>query len=334
LASIAETWLRGLERGVVAGLAINELSPVPLHTVDIVFASDRAFIPFTAVAISSVLDNYRDPRPLRVFLLLTDPLTPLDRVRLRSLRRLHDFELVEIPVDVERFRVLNLPNERITVTTYARLVMHEVLPTCIDRIVFLDGDLVVVGNVAELYDLPLDGDALFAGVEDSLDRNELWGLPPGAPQINCGVLLANLSLMRSIDFSAQCSAWLANNAQELTLGDQQVIAAFHERNLRIDMRWNVHGKMWQPGWAKTRGLDQSLQEALMAKPAIIHYAGRFKPWLTGEHPASHAWWRYAATSPFAAELKSHRLPWWVRLRRWMKRTKRRIRPRKRALITI
>src|SRR3546814_19075940 len=63
--------------------------------------------------------------------------------------------------------------------------MHHMLPAHVQRIFYLDSDIVVRKCLSEIYDIDLDG-YLFAGVEDSLSLhyNRKFGLPETAAHIN------------------------------------------------------------------------------------------------------------------------------------------------------
>src|SRR3546814_5205985 len=106
------------------------------------------------------------------------------------------FTLHNIVVDARQFEnVRTTPG--ITLATYYRLVMHHMLPAHVQRIFYLDSDIVVRKCLSEIYDIDLDG-YLFAGVEDSLSLhyNRKFGLPETAAHINAGVTLVNLEAVR------------------------------------------------------------------------------------------------------------------------------------------
>src|SRR3546814_17947708 len=81
----------------------------------------------------------------------------------------------------------------LTLATYYRLVMHHMLPAHVQRIFYLDSDIVLRKCLSEIYDIDLDG-YLFAGVEDSLSLhyNRKFGLPETAAHINAGVTLVTI----------------------------------------------------------------------------------------------------------------------------------------------
>src|SRR3546814_18045988 len=106
--------------------------------------------------------------------------------KIEELKRIRDFTLHNIVVDARQFEnVRTTPG--ITLATYYRLVMHHMLPAHVQRIFYLDSDIVVRKCLSEIYDIDIDG-YLFAGVEDSLSLhyNRKFGLLETAAHINAG----------------------------------------------------------------------------------------------------------------------------------------------------
>src|SRR3546814_19149519 len=76
--------------------------------------------------------------------------------KIEELKRIRDFTLHNIVVDARQFEnVRTTPG--ITLATYYRLVMHHMLPAHVQRIFYLDSDIVVRKCLSEIYDIDLDG---------------------------------------------------------------------------------------------------------------------------------------------------------------------------------
>ncbi len=194
-----------------------------LNSVNVVFGSDRPFLPYTAVALQSLLSNYKDHRNLRIFLLVDQPLSDDDQRRFESLTAGRPFELNVIVADASAFKNIRTTNG-ITTPTYYRLYMHLLLPPDVDKAIWLDGDVIVRSDISELFDIEM-GDTLFAGVEDTLSNRyrRQFNLEATAKHINCGVLVSNVSGMRRFDFLRKIEDFITDNKYIITLGDQQII---------------------------------------------------------------------------------------------------------------
>ena len=226
--------------------------PFQSNFVDVVLASDGKFLPYTAVTIASVLKNYRDPRRLRIFLLLNEGMSEPDRNPYQALKKILDFDLIEVPTDPSEFADIWLPRQ-ITVATFSRMFVAQLLPADVTRIVYLDSDVLVLDFVSKLYDVTLDQNILIAGVQDasSLEYIRDYGLPLAAPHINAGVMVVNLDLMRRIEFAQKVNEYLAVMGRRLALGDQQIFnSVFYDKITYVPLQWNMHGRIYLKGWAE------------------------------------------------------------------------------------
>jgi lipopolysaccharide biosynthesis glycosyltransferase len=272
--------------------------------VNVVFSADRNFLPHFATSLASLLASRRDPRPLNVYLLTDDDFTAEDQKRIESLGSIKPFAFHSIRVDASMYSGIKT-TVGITVATYNRLFMDALLPSHVGRVLYLDSDLIVLGDIADIYDLSMDG-LLFRGVEDStgIYWKSRFAQPEDSRHINAGVMLCNVELMRSIGFDESIRKYLDVHRYRIVLGDQQIInEAFHDRIGPLPLRWNVHGSLFDPAWVQSKvGVDNSysLAEATAAAsdPAIIHYTYKRKPWMSLEHPRAQQWHHYNKMTPY------------------------------------
>lgn len=278
-------------------------------TLDLVFASDWKYLRYTAVTLASILKNYRGVQPIRVFILIDKAMRDGDVHKFDALKQIHSFDLHQIPVDASSFEKIRT-SAGISVATYYRLVMHNLLPADAKKVLYLDSDLIIQESIDELYNIPFDG-ALFAGVEDSisLTYNRKFGIPHTGKHINAGVLLVNVDLMRNIDFDHLIERYLDANRYRIVLGDQQIITELFFNSIKyVPVKWNVHGSMFKDGWVEGYvGVQNNMvkAEAIAAikDPAIIHYTLRRKPWISMEHAKSEIWYEYLSLTPYSEDIQ-------------------------------
>lgn len=160
------------------------------------------------------------------------------------------------------------------------LLLPHLLPN-LDRILFLDADLLVLDDLAGLWEVSL-GDCVLAAVQDpaiplcssprGVKHTGQLGIPVNAPYFNAGVMLIQLNEWRKWDVSNRAFAYLRHAGGRLDFLHQEALnAAVWNNWLRLDPRWNVPGSLagrrCKP--AEVSGDDNA---------AIVHFAGRFKPW--------------------------------------------------------
>jgi lipopolysaccharide biosynthesis glycosyltransferase len=181
-------------------------------------------------------------------------------------------------------RIAGLPTKDFTrKATWYRIFLPELLPD-VDRILYLDADLIVLDEVAPLWQLDLDGRWLGA-VTNVFQHNHLHrpaelGLAGPEVYFNAGVLLMNLGEMRRDSCSDALLDYAVRNAELIEWRDQDALnVVLGERRLALHPRWNLmNSALLFPSAAEVYGRDV-LEEA-RARPAIRHFEGpdANKPW--------------------------------------------------------
>lgn len=168
---------------------------------------------------------------------------------------------------------------------YYRIFAAQVLPSELDRVLYLDPDVLAINPVEKLYATPM-GDALFAAcshVHASLRKlNELrLGMKKDAPYINSGVMLLNLSRLRREQRPETVQEWLAEH-KSLFLPDQDVISTLYgDRILLLDaLQYNLGEKFYLSCRLRPRSVGEGRPDLAWVRQntVLIHYCGRNKPW--------------------------------------------------------
>ncbi|MEX2693385.1 glycosyltransferase [Rhizobium mongolense] len=277
------------------------MSTLPIN---LVFASDNNFLKYTATTLLSVLQTMKTNRALSVYILTDRPLGSARLEKVERLKKVRDFNLFNLIVDASQFQNIRT-TPGISLATFYRLRMHEVLPSHTTRALYLDSDVIVRTCISALYDTDMQG-ALFAGVQDSLSYAyaEKFGFDRRAPHINAGVTVVDVAALRKADFNHRVDTYLAQHRYLITLGDQQIInCAFNKEIRYVPATWNVHGSMFDKAWrTKNIGINNSFTlaeiEAAVNDPGIVHYTFKRKPWVSIEHPKAWEWWNVAVKTPF------------------------------------
>ncbi|HYJ22165.1 MAG TPA: glycosyltransferase family 8 protein [Solirubrobacterales bacterium] len=178
-----------------------------------------------------------------------------------------------------------------------RLLLPRLLPD-LDRVLYLDCDIVVTASLRPLWETDLDG-ALLGAVRDAgspfpagplgTDWRGL-GLDPATPYFNTGMLLIPLEEWRRQEVSERALSLLRR--RQPRWGDQDGLNAVVDgRWVELPRRWNL-----QSPDALGTGLAWALWredvELALRDPAVVHYTDRDKPWMAGcEHPLAQHWYR-------------------------------------------
>lgn len=286
--------------------------------VPVVFAADNNYVPMLTTTISSMLRNANPERFYDVVVLTRDisgdnraeMSTYLEALAPHVKLRFHNVAPV-----IDRYD-LATSNEHISVETYYRFLVPSVLPFY-DKVLYLDSDLIVEGDVAELFDTEL-GDNLLGAVSDvdylgNLNMsdgarlaytNKVLKMADPYRYFQAGVLLLNTHAMREAYSTEQ---WLQfASAPDYIYDDQDVLNAHCEGRVRyLDPSWNVmHDCGARVGNVFSFAPAKTYQTYLAARsnPRIRHYAGFEKPWNTAGCDWAEHYWRYARETPFYERL--------------------------------
>ena len=264
---------------------------------DLVVACDQAFAQHLAVMLCSLVDTNPD-QAFRVFVLSDLPDATYERVA--GVVRDRDLELVRIPIDAARYRALPT-TEFWSNAIYFRLAIGELLPPDVDRVLYLDCDILVRGPIAELWRLDLEGNVI-AAVEDRgfFDHQKL-GFPHNAPYFNSGVMFVDLARWRAEDIGGQTRRFLENHRHRVTNPDQCALnTILIGRWLVLDRTWNFQTNLFcdyrPPDWLYK--IDpRKLPDLYNA--TIVHFSAQSKPWhYLNDHPLKHRYWDYLERTPW------------------------------------
>ena len=167
---------------------------------------------------------------------------------------------------------------------YYRLLAAQYLPEEMDRILYLDPDMLVINPLRPLYETDL-GDHLYAAcihkglVNISKPVNQVrLSTYETEGYYNSGMLLMNLPAIRESVHAEEIFAYVKKNRQLLVLPDQDILNALYgDRITPVDEAlWNYNaGKYSEYLIASAGEIDMNW---IMHNTAILHYCGKRKPW--------------------------------------------------------
>ncbi|MCC8067516.1 MAG: glycosyltransferase family 8 protein [Clostridiales bacterium] len=184
-----------------------------------------------------------------------------------------------------------------TLTIYYRLFIADRFPEY-DKGIYLDSDIVVPGDISELYQIELGENLIGActdrsivSVPELVDYVENAVGTPIDRYINSGILLMNLKKMRQTDFCGHFLRLLHTFHFDCIAPDQDYINAMCSGKIvYLDETWDA---MPPEGGAGVLELE---------KPNLIHYNLFQKPWCYDNIPYEEYFWYYAKKSPFYPDI--------------------------------
>ncbi len=287
------------------------------------FAADRAYLPHTAAMLRSMLDHAAPDRQLNLFFLYTD-VDPVDRALLaevtatRPRTALH-FINAGNPFATSYRSASRAPSN----ATYNRFLLFDLLPG-LDRLMYVDVDMIFRGDIATIWDTDMAGAPLGA-VTDYIMTRTLTGptptVQPGIPDMgtyqrevlgmsdaqiagyfNAGLLLFDFTAMEDVGQVGRDLMQMAQTGKYM-FRDQDILNSyFKDRVFHLPPAFNAFNTR-PDGYDRVPGPNHAAAMAGRADPLIIHYAaGDHKPW--NGHAISQAqhYWAALAQTPFYPEV--------------------------------
>ncbi|KAI5617959.1 glycosyltransferase 8 domain-containing protein 2 [Silurus asotus] len=178
------------------------------------------------------------------------------------------------------------------------------------RIIYLDDDIIVQGDIQELYRTKLQPGhaAAFASDCDLPDTHEMvrsvglqtsymgfldyrkqaiqkLGINPNDCSFNPGVFVADIDEWKKQKITMQLEKWMSENFKENLYSSAMaggvatppILIVFHNKYTTIDPKWHVRHLGWSP--------DTHYPHSVLQEAKLLHWNGRYKPW---DYPCVHA----------------------------------------------
>lgn len=265
--------------------------------IPIFFSTDDHYIPYLDVAIASLIANASGDFQYRIIVLNTG----LDPGNIAKVKKNEcpgvAIEFVDISRRLEKIKSYFKNVYHFSVVTYYRLFIASLFPQY-DKIVYLDCDIVVLGDISELYHTPLGDNILGAAPEQYVQNTGEFrryaqvalGVDPDG-YVNAGVLIMNLDAFRKNRIEEKFVKLITEYEFDLLDPDQAY--------LNYLCRGKIH--ILPNGWNK-----EPMPLACEGEKNIVHYALYKKPWQYDDVQDGEYFWTYAKKSPFYQEILQNR----------------------------
>ena len=278
---------------------------------NIVFAVDRGYLRQVAVTIRSIVENCSTPESIRFYIVhaedeafVAEAIAEWSVSGVTPVRVANDYGTVGGQTHVSK-------------AAFIKSMLPEAL-SHLDRAIYLDADIILLGDARQLWEVDLKGAAM-AGVVDlgvyiqmtrgitlgdfrRRDCQIMLGLDPEKLEyVNSGMMLMDLNQLRAMGFSERFRQTDETYRGRLIFVDQDIInSLLRGRMMLLDSRWNVHSTLMSRHLARRyHYLPDSLRGDLALQQSeqwAIHYTGGRKPWNSSEVWSGEKWWRYAELS--------------------------------------
>ncbi len=269
--------------------------------IPVFFTIDDGYAPFLSVALHSAVQNSSPERRYRAIVLYQD-LSEEHRQRLGALATEH-FAVDFVPMGEGLESITDRMSNRLrcdyfTLTIYFRLFIPAMFPQY-DKGIYIDSDVVLRGDLAELFDTDIGNSYLGACPDLSV-----VDVPPLAAYmenavgvdrhryINSGVLLMNLQRLRERQLDHHFLTLLNTYHFDCIAPDQDYLNAVCAGRIHyLPETWDAMPNDNKPPLADAK---------------LIHYNLFSKPWCYDGIQYAEDFWHYAADSGYLAEIEAYK----------------------------
>lgn len=264
----------------------------------VAFSSDSNYVIPATVAITSFLENNKESR-IEIYLLYIDgALQETDLTKLKN--KVESYQALFFPLMVDKKVLMEMPVLRHGLSTYLRILLPQLLPE-IDKILYLDVDLIVERSLLDLYNMDLTGYQLAAVPDlETLVPDFLAsiGFKRDGFYFCAGILLMNLKELRKIDLVEKTKDYILKYGDKIVHSDQDILNCICTRIKYLSPKYNLIKAYYVHPKCNLLWSKEDIKEAQQT-PCIIHYLGAIKPWMyLSTHPKKKNWYKYLVKTEY------------------------------------
>lgn len=262
-----------------------------MKTIPIFFAVDDAYTPFLAVALQSLVENSSSQYHYSIKILCTD-IKKENKKRINKYERENvNVEFVDLNEYIGRIQDKLYTRDYYSKTTYFRLFIPDLYPE-FSKALYLDSDIVLLNDVADLYNIEMEDNLVAGAPDDVIQTIEVFqeyaekvvGVADYRNYFNAGVLLMNLEELRKFEFQEKF-LYLLEQVKFSVAQDQDYLNRLCKGKVKIiDRTWN----------RMPIAADNIEKKELK----LIHYNLAYKPWHFEDILYKEFFWEYAQKTEY------------------------------------
>jgi lipopolysaccharide biosynthesis glycosyltransferase len=228
----------------------------PKEIIHISVASNNNYAVLTAALIKSVICNHLSGE-LLVFYIISDKISKINKTKINTLSSA-EIQIKWIEADKILPEKVHFPldNSSYPSTTFLRLLSPYVLSEDVKRLIYLDVDMIVLGDVSELWNLDLKGYPIAAVVDivkvvscswGGIANYKQLGLAPETRYFNAGLMVIDVKQWIDNEIPKKVLKLMNENLEFVTCADQYGLnVIFAQKWLEIDPLWNWFAHNYHP----------------------------------------------------------------------------------------
>jgi lipopolysaccharide biosynthesis glycosyltransferase len=243
-------------------------------TVNLALAFDKGYITPFNVLLTSIFKNNRGNK-IKIHVIATG-VNEVEQRAIIDYAEKNGHEIAFYEVDHATISKFSLPDHEgayLTAAVYYRLFFASLVPQDVDRLIYIDVDTLVVGNLAELAAADIGHYPIGAVIDTDMPVRTDLGIHSTEDYFNSGVMLIDRARWLEQKITEQCIQVIHDEPERIKqYADQDVLNMVLMNNwYKLDSRFNLM-RLYVPNEVPKRDFNKFLADKI-----VVHFNGR-KPW--------------------------------------------------------
>lgn len=265
----------------------------------VVCAADNNYVMPLAVTVRSAIENLENKSSRINFFIIDGGISDQNKDKIKKSLPLQKSEVTfltrptQLMSEIETAHQYCVKNsieshKHISLASYYRLLIAEILPQKFTKVIYLDCDLVVKGHLEEIWNIDIADKYVLAipdmwissvSAHNGLLNYQELGIESDAKYFNAGVIVINMERWRSEKIFLQAIDYFKHNKSYVRFHDQDILnALLAGKWSELDPRWNVTPGIYEYSCWQESPFTEDVYNQLINEPYIIHFAAGDKPW--------------------------------------------------------
>lgn len=255
-----------------------------MNEINLALCTDDNFIKPTLVAVDSVLQSSKHSF-FNVFI-VTSGITEHSMAMIANFaQKVTDSAKIKI-LTADKRLLKSCPikdGDHVSYAAYLRILLPSILPENINKILYIDGDILCVSDIKDFYDLNLDGKSSAAVPDERNNSKEIFSrlnYPETCGYFNSGVMLINLENWRKNNIQSKALEYISKNPEKCIWHDQDALNKILAGTVLFSpFRYNLtQGFLFDKEQLEIDASFWPEIDSAIKNPCLIHYCAAYKPW--------------------------------------------------------
>lgn len=249
---------------------------------NIVCCTDHNYVMPTGVMICSACVNHSNCR-INFHVICNKDVTDEDKNDLINIVQQYHHEISFYLINIEIPNCFKIDNSatHLSLAAYYRLFLVEILPVTIDKVLYLDSDVIVRHSIKEMYNSDIEKFAVGVVTDCFEGRIEYYNrlrYSPSLGYFNSGVMLINLKYWRQNNILQKGIDFATKYPERIIYHDQDILNYLFKNDKKVfQLTFNLQEALLYKKLMISWEYEKELKEAIN-NPCIVHYTAAYKPW--------------------------------------------------------